>query len=52
MQGEGWADFGDGLRSLADKAYSELQEEARERLSLNRYLDMITDPQIAFAVKH
>ena len=51
MQGEGWADFGDGLRSLADKVYSELQEEARERLSLNRYLDMITDPQIAFAVR-
>ena len=51
VQGEGWADFGDDLRSLADKAYPELQEEARERLSLNRYLDMITDLQIAFAVK-
>ena len=36
MQGEGWADIGDGLQSLADKVYPELQEEARERLSLNR----------------
>ena len=44
MQVEGWADFADNLRSLADKAYPELQEEARERLSLNRYLDRITDP--------
>ena len=51
MQGEGWADFGDGLQSLADKVYPELQEEARERLSLNRYLDMITDPQIAISVR-
>ena len=31
--------------------YPELHEEARERLSLNRYLDMITDPQIAFSVR-
>ena len=30
MQGEGWADFGDGLQSHADKVYPELQEEARE----------------------
>ena len=51
MQGEGWADFGDGLQSHADKVYPELQEEAREQLSLNRYLDMITDPQIEFSVR-
>ena len=28
-ESEGWADFADDLRSLADKAYSELQPEAK-----------------------
>ena len=32
---EGWADLADDLKSLADKAYPTLQEEARERLSIN-----------------
>jgi len=36
--GEGWVDFADELRSLADKAYPDLGEEARERLSINAYL--------------
>ena len=36
---------------LADKAFPDLQEEARDRLSLNRYMDQITDPQINFVVK-
>jgi hypothetical protein len=48
---ESWADFGEDLRILADRAYPDLQEEARERLSLNRYLDQLTDPQIAFVVR-
>ena len=48
---EGWADFAQDLRVLADKAFPDLQEEARDRLSLNRYMDQITDPQINFAVK-
>ena len=48
---ERWANFGDDLRILADKAYPDLQEEARERLSLNRYLDQLSDPQVAFAVR-
>ena len=29
---EGWVDFADELRSLADKAYPDLAEDARERL--------------------
>ena len=33
--GEDWASFGDALRTLADKAYSDLEEKARERLALN-----------------
>ena len=48
---ERWADFGEDLRILADKASPDLQEEARERLALNRYLDQLSDPQIAFAMR-
>lgn len=48
---ESWADFADDLMSLADKAYADLQEEARERLALNAYLEQIDDTQISFSVK-
>ena len=47
---EGWADLADDLKSLADKAYPTLQEEARERLSINAYLNQLT-PQLAFSVR-
>ena len=47
---EGWADFADDLRSLVDKAYPTLQEEARERLSINAYLAQLPQSQIAFSV--
>ena len=48
---EGWADFAEDLRTLADKAYPDLPVEARDRLSLNRYLDQIEDTQMNFGVK-
>jgi hypothetical protein len=48
--GEGWADFADDLRSLADKAYPNLQE-ACERLSINSYLAQLPQPQISFSVR-
>ena len=48
---ENWADFADDLRNLADRAYPTLQEEARERLSLNAYLDQLPQPQLSFAVR-
>ena len=48
---ESWADFAEDLRRLADRAHSDLQEEGREKLSLTRYLDQITDPQVSFGVK-
>ena len=48
---EGWADFADDLRSLADKAYPTLQEEARERLSINAYLTQLPQPHLAFSVR-
>ena len=45
---EGWADFADDLRNLADKAYPTL---AKERLSLNSYLSQLPQPQISFSVR-
>ena len=48
---EGWADFADDLRSLADKAYPELQPEARVVLALQSYLSQLDQPQVAFSVK-
>lgn len=48
---EPWADFADNLRVLADRAFPELQEEAREKLSLDRFLGEMTNQQVAFAVR-
>ena len=48
---ESWADFAEDLRKLADRAYNDLQEEAKEKLSLNCYLDQIADYQVSFGVK-
>ena len=39
------------MRSLADKTYPTLQEEARERLSINAYLTQLPQPQIAFSAR-
>ena len=45
------ASYGDALRVLADKAYSDLEEKARERLALTRFLALIGNPQFAFGVR-
>ena len=50
-KGESWGNFADELKSLADKAYPNLQEEARERLALNGYLAQLDHPQVAFGVR-
>ena len=36
---------------MADRAFPELQDEAREKLSLDRYLSQIESPQIVFNVR-
>ena len=51
MASEGWADLADDLQSLVDKAYPSLQDEARERLAINAYLQQLGQPQVAFSVK-
>ena len=35
---EGWADFAEDFSMLADKAYPDLEEKAKEQLALNHYL--------------
>lgn len=48
---EGWADFAEELKLLADKAFPELQEEGRTQLAINSYLQQLDHPQVAFGVK-
>ncbi|KAL5505693.1 hypothetical protein EMCRGX_G007162 [Ephydatia muelleri] len=36
---------------MADKAYSDLEEKARERLALGQFLSNIENPQVAFGVR-
>ena len=48
---EEWPEYAEDLLNIADKAYPDLQEEARERLALTQYLSQLTNPQISFAVK-
>ena len=49
--GEGWADFAEDLRRLVDKAYPDLEANAREQLALSQYLSRLHNPQVGFAVK-
>ena len=48
---EGWAEFAEDLKIIVDKAYPDLQDEAREQMALTHYLSQIDNPQVAFAVK-
>eukprot|EP00731_Ephydatia_muelleri_P009374 Em0004g1712a len=48
---EDCASYGDALRVLVDKAYSDLEEKARERLALTQFLAHIGNPQVAFGVR-
>lgn len=48
---EEWAAFAEDLKLLTEKAFPELQVEAREQLALSHYLGQIDSAQIAFSVK-
>ena len=39
------------MTGLADKAYPDLEEAARERLALNQFLSELDKPQVAFGVR-
>lgn len=48
---EDWASFADDLKVLADKAFPDLEEAARETLTVDRFLSQLQDPQLAFSVR-
>ena len=48
---ESWADFGDVLLALVDKAFPDLQTEVREIIALDKYLKQLLDPQVSLAIR-
>ncbi len=48
---EGWAEYAEDLKTLADKGFPELQEAAKEQLALQNYLQQLDHRQVAFSVK-
>ena len=51
MPTEDWPTFADDLKTLADKAFPDLSEDARERLAVDRFLGQLEDPQLSFSVR-
>ena len=51
QRNEGWPEFAKDIRLLADSAYPNLPDDAREQISLTLFLGQITNPHIAFSVK-
>ena len=50
-RGEDWATIAEDLKTLVDKAYPELQDDAKEQLALTHYLGQLEQQQLAFSVK-
>jgi len=50
-RGETWEELADKLRLLADRAFPDLQDNAKEQLSLDRYLSLLDKPDLALAVR-
>ena len=48
---EAWGDLADNLRTLAERAFSELDERAKEKLSVDRYLSLLDRSEVALAVR-
>jgi len=49
--GESWEELADNIRLLADKAFPELEDRAKEQLSLDRYVSLLDKPEVALAVR-
>ena len=47
----GWAEFANHLKLLADKAFPELENKAREYLALTQFTGQVDNPQVAFSVR-
>ena len=50
-RGEAWEELADTLHLLADRAFPDLQDQAKEQLSLDRYLASLDKPELALAGK-
>ena len=48
---EGWAEYADDLRLLAERSFPDMSESAREQLALQVYFRQLHHPQVAFSVK-
>ena len=48
---ESWGDLADDLRAISDRAFPDLEDKAREQLSLDRFLGLIEKPTIALTVR-
>ncbi len=51
LQSEDWVTFAEDLKQLVERAYPDLQEDAREQLVLTHYLGQLEHQQLAFSVK-
>ena len=49
--GESWAGFADSLRTTADCAFPELDDKAKDRITLVRFLGSIDDPTVALSIR-
>ena len=48
---EDWASFAEDIKALAERAFNNLEPDAREHLALTHYLQQLGNPQVAFSVK-
>ena len=48
---EDWPSFAEDIKSLAERAFANLEEATREHLALTHYLGQLDNPQVAFSVK-
>lgn len=50
-RGEDWTTFAKDPKTLVDKAYLELQDDAKEQLALTHYFRQLEQQQLAFSVE-
>ena len=48
---EDWACFAEDLKTLVNKAFPDIEEAARERMAVDKFLRQLDDPQLAFSVR-
>ena len=48
---ENWANFGDDMCALADKAFPYLGADRKQQIVLLQFLANLTDSQVAFGVR-